>query len=94
MLRWKSGGTSEESLIYLTKFSKRLDVGMVAEQDQGRTKDNFKVWFRNLRGLRKAINCILNIGRKGVLVNLRGTGKSNTSGFGHSESAVPVKCVG
>lgn len=46
-LGWKSGGISEERLVYLTKFSRKLDVGMVVE-DGRRTKDNVEIWFRNL----------------------------------------------
>lgn len=47
-LGWKSGGISEERLVYLTKFSRKLDVGMVVEEDGRRTKDNVEIWFRNV----------------------------------------------
>lgn len=92
VLEWKWEGTSEESLVYLTKFSKKLDVAMIVEDR--RTKDNLEVWFINLWELRNDVNYILNIGGKGALEKLGVLGRVITFGFGHIEHAVPMKHPG
>ena len=41
VVRMKVGSTSEKKLVYLTKFSKKLNVGMSVEGKIRRTKNNF-----------------------------------------------------